>query len=210
MAQKKTITRKQTTETATEETKVVTAEETAVESDAEVVKTQKAKVAKTANLSNKTVPQKGYKMDDLIPCRSVTAGELLMGGAKSKLLYSWSGYGDVVEVEYQDLLSLVSRKSGYLTKPRFIIEDLDLLENHRFKSLKPVYEKFFGLDDMDTLFSNNADSLKNILRNMPKGLQDAVKVIATTMIEDGRLDSLSQIKAIDEALGTELKLYIEH
>lgn len=153
---------------------------------------------------------KEYKSDDLIPCRSVTAGELLMGGAKTNLLYSWSGYGDIVEVEYQDLLSLVSRKSGYLIKPRFIIEDSELLKQHRFKSLKPVYEKFFGLDDMDALFSNNANDLKNILTSMPQGLKDAVKVIATSMIENGELDSISQIKAIDEALGTELKLYIEH
>ena len=47
-----------------------------------------------------------FAQDDLIPCRSITFGELLLTGTKSKLLYSWANYGDVTEVELQDLQTL--------------------------------------------------------------------------------------------------------
>ena len=49
-----------------------------------------------------------YAPDDMIPCRSLTYGELLLTGSKSKLLYSWANYNDVTEVEFQDLQALKS------------------------------------------------------------------------------------------------------
>ena len=49
---------------------------------------------------------------------------------------------------------------------------------------------------------------KTALKNAPKGVQQAVKNIAGEKIMDGSLDSLAKIKAIDEILGTDLKLYL--
>ena len=71
---------------------------------------------------------KKYAPSDMIPCRSITYGELLLPGAKTKLLYTWANYGDVTEVEFQDLQALKSTRSTYLFKPRFIIEDEELVE----------------------------------------------------------------------------------
>ena len=58
-----------------------------------------------------------YAPEDMITCRSLTYGELLMTGKKTKVLYSWANYGDVTDVEYQDLLALKSTRSSYLLKP---------------------------------------------------------------------------------------------
>ena len=52
-----------------------------------------------------------YAPDELIPCRSVTYGELLLTGTKSKLMYVWANYNDVTEVEFQDLQALKSTRS---------------------------------------------------------------------------------------------------
>ena len=91
----------------------------------------------TAEVSVKNVPKK-YAPDDLIPCRSITYGELLLTAPKSKLLYSWSNYGDITEIEFQDLQALKSMRSSYIFKPRFIIEDLELVEQWN-KDLGNIY-----------------------------------------------------------------------
>ena len=75
----------------------------------------------------KKTPKK-YAPGDRIECRSVTGGELFLVGPKSQLLYTWEDYNDTTFVEYQDLQALQSRKSGFLVKPRFIIEDEELVE----------------------------------------------------------------------------------
>ena len=146
-----------------------------------------------------------YTPDDLIPCRSITYGELLMTGTKSKLMYVWANYNDVTEVEFQDLQALKSTRSSYLFRPRFVIEDEELVEQWS-KDFKDMYGKIVSVDVEDML-NLPLGKFKAALKNAPKGVQQAVKNIAGEKIMDGSLDSLAKIKAIDEILNTDLMLY---
>lgn len=159
----------------------------------------------TAEVSVKNVPKK-YAPDDLIPCRSITYGELLLTAPKSKLLYSWSNYGDITEIEFQDLQALKSMRSSYIFKPRFIIEDLELVEQWN-KDLGKIYSDIIEVD-VEDLFSLPLNQFKAKLKKAPSGIQQAVKNVAGEKILNGSLDSLAKIRAIDEILGTDLKLYI--
>lgn len=148
-----------------------------------------------------------FEPDDLIVCRSITFGELLLTGKKSKLLYSWANYGDTTEVEYQDLQALKSTRSSYLFKPRFIIEDEELAAQWS-KDFGDIYKNIEDIDAEDLLKLPVAQ-LRSKLKKAPKGVQLAVKNIAGDKILNGSLDSLAKIKAIDDILGTDLKLYIK-
>lgn len=166
----------------------------------EVVETEvkKTKVA--------TKVQKKYAPDELIPCRSLTYGELLLTGTKSKMLYTWANYGDITEMEFQDLQALKSTKSSYLFKPRFIIEDPELVEQWG-GDLGNMYKQIIDVD-VEDMFKLPLNQFKAKLKKAPVGVQQAVKNVAGEKIMNGSLDSLAKIKAIDEILGTDLKLYI--
>jgi len=154
----------------------------------------------------KKAPRK-YAPGDMITCRSVTYGELLLTGTKSKLLYSWANYGDTTEVEFQDLQALRSTKSTYLFKPRFVIEDEELVEQWK-KDFGDMYKNITDVD-VEDLFKLPLGQFKTRLKKAPKGVQQAVKNIAGEKILNGSLDSLTKIKAIDEILGTDLLLYVK-
>lgn len=147
-----------------------------------------------------------FAQDDMILCKSVTYGELLLPGKKSKLLYIWSNYGDTTEVEFQDLQALRSTRSAYLMNPYFVIEDEELLE--QWPELKALYDKTMALD-IDSLFSLPINQFKKKLRDIPIGFKDPIKNIAGEKIRNGSLDSIAKINALDEILGTELKLMID-
>ena len=147
-----------------------------------------------------------FAPSDLITCRSITYGELLLTGTKSKLLYSWANYGDTTEVEFQDLQALKSTRSSYLYRPRIIIEDEELAEQWE-KDFGEMYKNIVDVD-VEDLFKLPINQFKARLKKAPKGVQQAVKNIAGEMIMNGSLDSLAKIKAIDEILGTDLKLYL--
>ena len=147
-----------------------------------------------------------YAPDDLIPCRSVTYGELLLSAPKSKLMYVWANYNDVTEVEFQDLQALKSTRSNYLFRPRIVIEDEELVEQWS-KDFKDMYGKITHVD-VEEIFNLPLGKFKTALKNAPKGVQQAVKNIAGEKIMNGSLDSLAKIKAIDEILNTDLKLYL--
>lgn len=153
----------------------------------------------------KKAPRK-FAQDDVILCKSVTFGELLLPGKKSQLLYTWADYGDATEVEFQDLQALRSTRSAYLNAPYFVIEDEELLE--QWPELKTLYAKVAALD-VDNLFNLPINQFKKRLREIPVGFKDSIKNIAGDKIRNGSLDSIAKINALDEILGTELKLMIE-
>ena len=163
-----------------------------------------------AEPQKKTSPKKNVRKFDpteTIPCRSVCYGELILEGYKTKMLYTWANYGDHADVEYQDLQALQSRKSAFLTKPLFIIEDEDLVEQWAFM-LKPIYDKIDEAD-LEQLLKLTPSQLKKKLKGLPEGFKESVKTMAAAKIVSGELDSLNRIKAIDEVLGTELMSMIQ-
>lgn len=178
--------------------KEIISEEVEVVADAESVDMAKKPTVKSS---------RKYAPDDMITCRSITYGELLLSGKKSKLLYSWANYGDTTEVEYQDLQALKSTRSSYLFKPRIVIEDEELVEQWD-KDFGEMYKSIVDVD-VEDLLKLPLNQFKSKLKKAPKGVQQAVKNIAGEKILNGSLDSLAKIKAIDEILGTDLKLYMK-
>lgn len=144
---------------------------------------------------------KKYAPTDVIECRSVTGGALILIGPKTHLQYEWSDYGDTAYVEYQDLQALQSRKSNFLIKPRFIIEDEELVEQWG-TMLKPIYNKVTD-QTIEELFELPLDKFKAHLNIMPDGLKDAVKTKAVQMIETEELYDIRKVREIDAAWGTD-------
>lgn len=162
----------------------------------------KENVTEEADKKQKMIT-KEFKDNDLIVCRSVTEGSLYMEGKKTGMLYSWSGYGDVQEVEFQDLRALLYAGSNYLKTPRFVIDDDELLNQPKWNTLKSIYESMYGFEDIDSLFTRSADSLRKLLNTMPEGMRQTVVIAAGDKATSGELDSIAKIRVLDEVLGTD-------
>lgn len=171
------------------------------------VVTEETEIVEQEEIESVVKTPRKYAPDDMIVCRSLTFGELLLTGPKSRLLYSWANYGDTTEIPFQDLQALRSTRSSYLFKPRFVIEDEELIEQWS-KDFKDMYDSIVEVD-VEDMFKLPIGQFKSKLKKAPRGVQQAVKNIAGEKILNGSLDSLQKIKAIDEILGTDLKLYIQ-
>lgn len=178
---------------ATKTTKNTELDETIVDIDDVVVEPKKQAPVKK-------VPKK-YAPDDRIECRSVTGGELILIGPKTGLQYSWEDYNDTAWVEYQDLQALQSRRSGFLVKPRFIIENADLVEQWG-SMLKPIYDKV-NTESIEAFFELPLNKFKAQLQVMPTGLKDAIKTRAVQMINSEELYDIRKVREMDAAWGTD-------
>jgi len=152
----------------------------------------------------KVMVTKEYKPDDLILCRSVTQGELLLPGKKSGLLYIWSNFGDVTEVEYQDLYALKSNKSSYIFLPHFVIDDEEFMSQTKWQDVQAIYDSMYDSEDLDAILNLLPPKFKSVLKQLPVGMQNVIKIEAATRIEAGTFDSINKIKIIDEVCGTDL------
>ena len=151
----------------------------------------------------KETPKKVFQPNDLIPCKSITAGELLMEGYKTHFVYKWADYDDVQEVEYQDLAYDI-RISGrsYSRFPRFIILDDDFIAQNPI--LNEVYSKMYSVSDLRRMLDMSPSEIKKVVPTLPAGVRESLKTTVSTAITNGTLDSINRIKAFDEVFDTQM------
>lgn len=150
------------------------------------------------------VEKKKFSANDLIPCVSITPGEMFFVGNKSKDLYTFADVDDVVEIEFRDLDYAARTKDAMMFRPRFIIQDRDFIELH--PELDDVYSTLHTTADLKAILKMTPSQMEKVIPTLPLGAQDALKTIAATMVDDGTLDSVKRIQTLDSIFGTELLL----
>ena len=186
-------TRKRTATPKTEAAQTV--KEVATEPVKEVVKEEPKKVKKV------------FAPDDGIACRSVTQGGVYLEGPKTHMLYEWVQYGDITEVEYADLAAMVRTKSQYLFGPWVMVDDDDFVEE--FSQLKKFYTENYSLADLEVILSYPVKRMIEEVKALPKSAAESLKILAASSINDGNLDSVAKIKALDDLFGTKLSILAE-
>lgn len=166
-----------------------------------MVEVEAAPVEKVAEASKKE--PKVYSDDDLIVCRSITRGELILIGKKSRNRYVFSNYDDTCEIEVRDLNASRASKSMYLFDPLFVIEDEEFISQPKWKEIKEMYEKTMS-SDINMILERPLREFKSLLTTLPKGYRDALCTEVSTRIRNDEFDSIQKIKAIDEICGTDL------
>jgi hypothetical protein len=176
----------------------------------EAAETVEEEVVEKVKETVKPAPRKTNKPkhdpNELILCRSVRFGELRLIGPKTHMPYSWANEGDVREVEYQDLVSWRALHSRYLFEPMIIIEDEDIVEEWK-ADLGKLYDNLQQID-LKAMFKLPHRQFISQLKKPPDGMKTTVQNMAYSMIQDRTIYDLRIIDAIDEILGTELKMMI--
>lgn len=151
--------------------------------------------------------KKVFNKNSLIPCRSICTGVLFIQGDRSKNEYTFYDYGEVVEIEYQDLVTMISRRSSAITKPQFIVEDEEFIAQNT--QLQDIYASMYSTKDLREIFKLPANQMRKAIMDLPEGAKNATLSLASSMIETGQLDSIARVKVIDEIFDTKLIFAVE-
>lgn len=163
---------------------------------------KKADKTNGTEVKEEVVKKKKFAPEELIPCVSITPGQLFFSGKKSGTLYTFADIDDVVEIEFRDLDYAARSSDKIMLKPRFIVQDNDFINLH--SKLDDIYSALHSTSDLESIIKMTPAKMEKIIPSLPFGAKDALKIIAATMVDEGELDSLQRIKKLDELLGTEL------
>ena len=166
--------------------------------------TEKEKTIETEEVKIVSKEKKEFDQSEGIACRSVVQGGLYMEGLKTQMIYSWTDYGDVSDVEYRDLAAAVRSKSKFVYNPWFIIENEDFLRE--FPQIKKFYDESYSIKDLKSILNKPVNEMIAIIEKLPSGAFESMKSIAAKQVSNGALDSVSKIKALDKLFGTDLNL----
>ena len=160
----------------------------------------------TKSETTETTKVKKFAKTTLIPCRSICTGVLYVEGPNSKNDYMWWDFGDVQDVQYQDLDAYVKRHATCVYKPQFIIEDDDYIAQNL--DIKAVYDSMYTTSDLREILNLPVSQMKKAIMELPLGAKEAIRGLAPTMIENKKLDSIEKIRVLDEIFGTQLILTV--
>ena len=164
----------------------------------------KEKIEDNVTTVKETPTVKKYDKEDVIPCKSITNGKLLVDGEKSGILYRWADYGDIEEIEYQDLIYMIRAHRASVYRPRFIIQDEEFVAQH--KDLKELYDSLYSIKDLKDILNLPVTQMRKAIEELPEGAFESIKGVAASMIHNGQYDSVKKIKVLDEIFDTKLLL----
>lgn len=145
-----------------------------------------------------------YRDDDKIPCFSITSGEYLFEGTKSKTVYSWIDQGVIEDMRYDDLTAAIRTRKPCIFKPRIIIQDDEFLAD--YPEVQRLYDSLYSAEDLSKILTLEAGRMSDIVKKLPDGAKDAIKSLAIKAIEEGTLDSVTRVRALDQIFGTDMLL----
>lgn len=151
--------------------------------------------------------KKVFEKDTPIPCRSICTGVLYVQGDRSKNDYMFYDYDEVVDIEYQDLVTMIARRANAITKPQFIVMDEDFIAQNT--QLQDIYSSMYTTKDLREIFKLSAPQMKKAILDLPEGAKKAILGLASTMVETGQLDSIAKVKIVDEIFDTKLIFAVE-
>ena len=147
-----------------------------------------------------------YRPDEMIPCRSVFAGTLIFTGDHTGMSYTFNGIGDRRMIEYQDLKAGMLQQKPSMYKPKFIIEDADLVNDVHWVDIKEVYEKMYDQKDLEKILDLPNPKFREIYTTLPITAKETIITIIATRIENGTFENYNKAKIIDEISGTRFDL----
>lgn len=147
--------------------------------------------------------KKTFTDSDYILCRSVWSGGLNIV-SQSGNLYEFKDYGTECEINYRDLVTLIRRGSGHVFLPRFIILDEDFLED--FPTIQKVYGAMYTMNDLIEILELPITQMKKEIEKLPQSTKNSMRNLIATQIANGRLDSISKVRALTEIFNSDFNL----
>lgn len=158
--------------------------------------------------TKKTEPKKQYKVKKqldphtIVNVRNGFDGLLIYKSRHTGEVYEWAELGDEHDMELQELRSAkASTDKAFFENNWFVIDDPEVIE---FLGIEKYYKDSLKLEDFDTLFDLTPDEVAAKVAKLPKGQRMSVAYRARRLIDEGVIDSIKMINALEKSLGIEL------
>lgn len=172
-------------------------------------KTSKTKTATATtadeNIESKTqqIIPKDVDLNQYIPVKNGFHGVLVYRSSKTGELFEWDAFGSEQEMELRELKSAKNSAKAFFINNWFMFDDeyawvIDYL------GLRQYYKHFLSVDNFDDIFKKTPAQLKAAIAELSAGQKSSLMYRVFELISEGKLDSIKQINALEEALGIEL------
>ncbi len=141
-------------------------------------------------------------LDMLVEVTNGYAGQLNYV-SKKNAGYSivFDSFGQKDDMELGELVSARNSQKRFFTDNWFLIDDAEVLE---YLNVAKFYENSFTAENFDDIFEMSEDEILKVVPTMTTGQKNTLVYRTKQLVEEGELDSLKTIDALEKALETEI------
>lgn len=164
-------------------------------------KTAQTKVQKTEDKPKKKV---NLSRDETIKVISNVDGVLFYRSPNGMVSFEIDEYGGYDYVELSTLVSMRNGNRRFFSENWIIVDDGDdytAQDVYEFLRVDQYYKNVFSPEKIDKLFSFTPGRIQKIVSGYSPSLKQTIFNIAKKKHQNGKLDSVTKIKAIEAATG---------
>lgn len=146
-------------------------------------------------------------LSDRVPVRSAVYGTLIYVDTLSHRKWEWSAFGKMRHLTIETLENARNSQEAFFVNGWW---EIDSSYEHKDELLEyldaaHLYSKDVNIDNFDTLLKRSAAEITAVIGKLPVSQKVQFVRRAQELIKEGRLDSISAIRAIEKTLGVELE-----
>lgn len=156
---------------------------------------------RTASVESKPLIPKDVNPEQYVTVRNGFQGKLVYRSRRTGELFVWDGFGTEQEIELRELKNAKNSSKKFFENNWFMFDEDWIVD---YLGVRTFYKNAVKIEDFDSIFEKDADSIKEIVSAMSKGQKRSVAYRAKVLIAEGKIDSNRAIAALEESLGVEL------
>lgn len=143
---------------------------------------------------------------DVDPTQYVTVrngfqGRLIYRSRKTGEMFIWDGFGSEQEMELRELRNAKNSYKSFFINNWFMFDEDWIID---YLGVRQYYKNAIPIDGFDNIFSMKSAELKRTIAGLSAGQKKSVAYRAKELISEHKIDSLSVISVLEEALDIEL------
>ena len=128
-------------------------------------------------------------------------GRLVYISPKTGERYIWNEFGDEQEMQLRELRAAKNSSKKFFENNWFMFDEDWVID---YLGLRNFYKNSIPLDEFDSVFEKSPAALKKIVAGLPDGQKKSLAYRASMLVNEGKIDSMKTISAIEEAFNIQL------
>ena len=137
----------------------------------------------------------------LVTVKNGFNGTLVYKSKRTGERFIWDEFGDEQEIELLELKSAKNSCKAFFINNCFLFDDPEVID---WLGMSQYYKHALNADGFDRLFEKNVPDIRSTIAGLSDGQKRSVAFRAKQLIEDGKIDSIKVINALEESLNVEL------
>lgn len=157
--------------------------------------------ASAEDTTKKAIVPKDVDATQYVTVRNGFQGQLVYKSKRTGEIFVWDSFGSEQEMELRELRNAKNSYKKFFINNWFMFDEDWIVD---YLGVRQYYKNAIPIDNFDDIFNEKPSEIKKTVAELSEGQKKSVAYRAKELIAENKIDSISVISALEDALHIEL------